>query len=243
MKILVAGATGATGRLLVEELLLRGQHVIALVRSPEKLPENIINQKELTMVKATVLDLSEEDLRKMLKDCDAIASCLGHNLNLKGMYGQPRKLVRDTTIKICQAIMENNPGSPSRFVLMNTAGKRNRDRNERVSFGQKLFVGLIRLLLPPHADNEQAADYLRSSVGQDNPDIQWAAVRPDSLINEDHPSIFQVHPSPTRSAIFNPGKTSRINVARFMADLITDETTWNKWKGQMPVIYNVSSSS
>jgi len=27
-----------------------------------------------------------------------------------------------------------------------------------------------------------------------------------------------------------------------MADLITDDDTWNKWKGQMPVIYNKSSS-
>lgn len=242
MKILVAGATGATGRLLVEELLSRGQHVIALVRSPEKLPEPLTNHKQLSIVKATVLDLGEEELRVLLKDCDAVVSCLGHNLNFKGMYGQPRKLVRDSTIKVCQAILGNNSGNPNRFVLMNTAGNRNRDRNEKVSFGQKIIVGLIRMLLPPHADNEQAAEYLRGSVGQDNPKIQWAAVRPDSLIDEDHPGIFQVHPSPTRSAIFNPGKTSRINVARFMADLITDENTWEKWKGQMPVIYNVAPS-
>ncbi len=33
--------------------------------------------------------------------------------------------------------------------------------------------------------------------------------------------------------------TSRINVGHFMADLITDEEIWNRWKGQMPVIYNV----
>ena len=45
-------------------------------------------------------------------------------------------------------------------------------------------------------------------------------------------------PSPTRCAIFNAGKTSRINVGHFMAALITDDNTWNLWKGQMPVIYN-----
>jgi hypothetical protein len=48
----------------------------------------------------------------------------------------------------------------------------------------------------------------------------------------------EVHASPTRSAIFDPGSTSRINVAHFMAELIANEDTWSKWKGHMPVIYN-----
>ena len=72
--------------------------------------------------------------------------------------------------------------------------------------------------------------------------IEWTAVRPDGLIDEKTVSKYTLHPSPTRSAIFNAGKISRINVAHFMADLITDNNTWNKWKGQMPVIYNSASS-
>lgn len=39
MNILVAGATGATGRLLTSELLNRGHSVKAIVRSPDSLPE------------------------------------------------------------------------------------------------------------------------------------------------------------------------------------------------------------
>ena len=42
--ILVVGATGATGRRLTEQLLLRGHHVKAIVRSPEKLPEALRGQ-------------------------------------------------------------------------------------------------------------------------------------------------------------------------------------------------------
>jgi hypothetical protein len=68
--------------------------------------------------------------------------------------------------------------------------------------------------------------------------IEWAAVRPDTLIDEMETSDFAVHPSPIRSAIFDAGVTSRINVASFMADLITDNDAWNEWKGKMPVIYN-----
>lgn len=38
MTILVVGASGATGRLVVEQLLNRGQKVKAMLRSPEKFP-------------------------------------------------------------------------------------------------------------------------------------------------------------------------------------------------------------
>ncbi len=72
--------------------------------------------------------------------------------------------------------------------------------------------------------------------------VEWVAVRPDGLIDEKNISPYEIHPSPTRSAIFNAGKTSRINVAHFMTDLIMDNQTWNQWKGQMPVIYNTESS-
>ncbi len=36
--------------------------------------------------------------------------------------------------------------------------------------------------------------------------------------------------------------TSRINVGSFMADLIIETDTWNKWKGQIPAIYNKAQS-
>ncbi len=125
---------------------------------------------------------------------------------------------------------------------MNTTGNRNRDLEEAISFGEKCVIGLIRLLVPPHRDNEQAADYLRIQIGQQDRAIEWAAVRPDTLINEDEVTEYEVHPSPTRSAIFDAGKTSRINVGHFMAELITDDELWNRWKGQMPVIYIKESS-
>ena len=101
-----------------------------------------------------------------------------------------------------------------------------------------MVTGLVRLLLPPQIDNEKAADFLRIKIGQSNNLIEWVAVRPDSLIDEDTITPYDVVPSPTRSAIFNAGKTSRVNVAHFMADLITNETLWTEWQGKMPVIYN-----
>jgi hypothetical protein len=242
MTILVVGASGTTGRLLVEKLLNRGQSVIAVVRSPDKLPEVLKNRDRLSVIRASVLDLSDAEMAQHVNGCTAVASCLGHNLNWNGIYGHPRRLVTDATRRLCNAIKENKAEKPTKFVLMNTAGNSNRDLFEPISFGQRYVIGLVRLLLPPHVDNEKAADYLRTDVGQDDKAIKWAAVRPDTLINEDNVTEYEVLPSPNRSAIFNAGSTSRINVAHFMADLITNDDTWNRWKGRMPVIYNKASS-
>lgn len=238
MKILVVGGTGATGKLLLEQLLHRGHHVRAIVRSATSLPEGIQNHANLSLVEATLLELSDAELSEQVAGCEAVASCLGHNLSFQGVFGQPRRLVTDATRRLCSAIQANKPETSVKYVLMNTAGNSNRDLKEPISWAQKGIIGLLRLLLPPHVDNEQAADFLRLQIGQDNPHVDWVAVRPDSLVNQEAVSDYDLHVSPIRSAIFDPGKTSRINVAHFMADLITSEEIWNQWKGQMPVIYN-----
>jgi hypothetical protein len=124
---------------------------------------------------------------------------------------------------------------------MNTTGNRNRDLSEPISFGQKVVVFLLRLLLPPHVDNEKASDYLRTEIGQNDNDVEWVAVRPDGLIDETDVTEYELHASPTRDAIFDSGTTSRINVGHFMADLIFNDALWDSWKGQMPVIYNKHS--
>lgn len=238
MTVLVVGASGATGKHLVEQLLMTKQEVKIIVRSTHNLPESWKNNAQLTIMQASILDISKQDIKAYIKDCDAIVSCLGHNLSWKWIYGKPRKLVRDAVALLCDAVRENKADKMVKFILMNTTGNSNRDIGETISFSEKVVLWLIRLLLPPHSDNEKAADYLRLNIAKDDSYIQWLAVRPDSLIDSETVSPYSLHPSPTRSAIFDAGKTSRINVAHFMATLTTDDTLWNTWKGQMPVIYN-----
>jgi len=237
MKTLIVGASGATGRLVVEQLLNRGERVKVIVRSAEKLAK-FLDHDNLKVIKANVLEISDEDIQGHVKDCKAVISCLGHNITLKGMYGQPRRLVTDATHRLCKAIEANKPEKPTKYILMNTTGNRNRNLNEPISFAQKCVIAFLRLVLPPHVDNEKAADYLRTGIGNNNRSVEWAAIRPDTLIDEDKVSIYEIYASPTRSAIFKAGKTSRINVAHFMTELATDKLLWSKWKGQMPVIYN-----
>lgn len=239
MTILVVGATGATGRLLVRELLAREQRVRVIVRSRDRLYELAPEQERLSVVEASVLELSDAELADHVRGCSAVASCLGHNLSLKGVFGRPRRLVTDATRRLCRAIEADRPEKPTKFVLMNTAGNSNRDLDERVSLAQRCVIGLLRVLVPPHVDNEQAADYLRTEIGASHAAIEWSVVRPDTLTDADRVSEYEAHPSPLRSAIFNPGSTRRINVAHFMADLITGAEAWDEWKGRMPVVYDV----
>lgn len=240
MTTLVLGASGATGKQLVEQLLLKGQQVKIIVRPTGMIPESWNLNEQISILKANVNEMSVKDMAAYIQDCSAVASCLGHNLSLKGIYGKPRRLVTDAVRLLCDAIEMNAPANPVKLVLMNTTGNRNLEQGEQVSFAEKIVVGLVRILVPPHSDNEQAADYLSRNIGLSNPLIEWSAVRPDSLIEEGEVSEYEVHASPTRSAIFHAGKTSRINVGHFMATLITDPDGWNTWKGRMPVIYNKS---
>jgi hypothetical protein len=238
MTTLVVGASGATGRLLVEQMLERGEQVRIIVRSTQALPEEIASHNKLSIIQASVLDLTDDEMVRHVSGCNAVASCLGHTLSIRGMFWPPRRLVTDATRRLCSAVKANQPADPVKFVLMNTTGNSNRDLDEQISTGQKFVIGLLRLLLPPHADNEDAADYLRTQIGQNDGTIEWAVVRPDALIDEAKVTEFAVHPSPIRSAIFDAGVTSRINVGCFMADLIGDDEIWKQWKGKMPVIYN-----
>ncbi len=240
MKVLIVGASGATGRLLVRQLLDRGLTVHAIVRSPQKFIEAVGSHKRLSMTQAAVLDLSVAELAEHASDCQAVVSCLGHTLSFRGVYGKPRRLVTDATRRLCEAVKANAPDTPVKFVLMNSTGCRNPDMAETVSFAERCVISLIRRLVPPHADNEHAAEYLRNHVGPTDNCIEWVVVRPDSLIDSNAVSNYAICPSPVRSAIFNSGETSRINVGHFMADLIADVTVWNTWKGQAPVIYNAA---
>ena len=154
------------------------------------------------------------------------------------MFGHPGRLVTDAVKAVVKTIESINTNKKFKIILMNTTGNSNRDIPEKPPYSQRFVISLLRLLLPPYVDNEKAADFLSIQIEQNNNNIEWVAVRPDSLINEDQVSKYDIYISPIRNVIFDAGKTSRINVADFMSDLAVIPELWNKWKGKMPVIYD-----
>jgi uncharacterized protein YbjT (DUF2867 family) len=73
MKVLVAGATGETGRRIVKELVQRSIPVRALVRDLEKARQILPSEAEL--VTGDVLQL--ESLKSAMQDCTVVVSATG----------------------------------------------------------------------------------------------------------------------------------------------------------------------
>jgi len=239
MKVFLAGATGATGQLLARLLLERGHELCLVVRSKGRVPTELREHASVKIREAALLDLNDDELKDLVAGCHVVVSCLGHTLSFKGLYGKPRNLVTEATRRLCTVVESLRPEEPIKYILMNSSGVRNRALNEVVSLPQKAVLQLLYWLLPPHRDNERAVVFLQNTIGLSNQWIEWVAVRPDALVDAASISEYTEHPSPQRSAIFDSGKTSRINVADFMARLIEDSTLWDTWKGEMPVLYNV----
>jgi len=86
--------------------------------------------------------------------------------------------------------------------------------------------------------HEKAADFLRTEIGHNDGVIEWAAIRPATLVDESHVTEYGFHASPIRSAIFDSGSSSQIRIGHFMADLTTENGVWARWKRQMPVVYD-----
>jgi len=229
-----------TGQRLVEQLLDRDHKVRVIARSPNKLSSAVLDNPNTTLIEAAVLDLSDQEMTEHVRNCDAVVSCLGHVLDLKGLFGEPRQLCTDATRRLCKAIENTGSTAPAKFILMNTVGVANPDRAEGRAWYERALLFVLRHCLPPHRDNETAAACLSLNIGKENRRIEWCTVRPDSLIDADV-SAYDIEASPT-TGIFTGRPTTRSNVAHFMAELIDDAELWSKWKFKMPVIMNADDA-
>ena len=233
--ILLLGGTGRTGRRVLERLLARGVRVRAVVRSAGKLPAGAAHAPGLTTVEADLLSLSREQFAEHLRECDAVVSCLGHVISLRGIFGPPRDLVTQAVRRMCDAAVMLRPERPVRFVVMSSVsvhqpGNRDTRRGRR----EKALLWVLRALVPPAMDNQRAADFLRTGIGPAHPHVQWAVVRPDTLLEGDV-SEYAVHPELVTS-LFAPGRSTMANVAHFMCELVTSPAAWEAWQGKFPVV-------
>jgi len=235
MKTLVLGASGATGKLVVSQLLERNISARIVIRESATISDKITEDKHIEVVKGNIDSFSTGKIRELILDCDSVVCCLGHNISVKGLFGQPQKLVVNAVKKMTTAIASYN--TAKKFILMSTTAYTNKNQGEKNTFGEELILSFLEIVLPPHKDNILAGDHLVYDVGASGK-IEWIAVRPDSLFDEERKSDYEIHENKIRSPIFNAGKTSRINVGHFMVDLLVNESLWEVWKYKTPVIYN-----
>jgi len=206
-KILVLGATGGTGRLIVSQALARGHEVTALVRSPEKASD----LKGIRLVIGDVRD--EKALREALKGQDAVISALG----------TPASPFREVTLlsTATRALVNAmNAEHVSRLVCITGLGA-----GDSAGHGGFLFDNVIfpLLLKKVYADKDRQEAIVRNSG------LDWILVRP-SVLN-DKPSRGSVR-ALTDLSDFHGGTISREDVARF----VLDQLQTNAWLHRSPLI-------
>jgi nucleoside-diphosphate-sugar epimerase len=235
----VVGATGATGKHVVQFLLDQGQTVKVVARSKERMISLLSNDETyygtgLQITEASILELSDQELQELVEDCDAVVSCLGHNLTISGIWGKnTRRLVTDSVRRLTEAMPKD---SSKKFVLMGSDGVAAPNDNRR-GWLERSVLWLLRYLVPPHADNEQAAAYLAENH-KTSTTIEWVVVRPTDL-KEAEVSKFQLYDKPPGS-LFGSGIATKANVAQFMVELVLNkDNQWEQYKYQMPVLHDV----
>jgi hypothetical protein len=239
--VLLVGGTGRTGQRVLKQLLSRGISVRVIVRSAQKLPAGAAENPNLTVVDADPLSLGDEDLLRSVRGCDAVISCLGHVTSLKGVFGPPRDLVTRAATRLCRGIAALQPAKPVKFILMSSVSVNHPGGlDTRRGKFEKAFVGMLRGVVPPAKDNQQAANFLYADIGTSNPFAQWAVVRPDTLLEGDV-SEYTLHEGLV-SSLFVPDSTNMANVAHFMCELVTNPVAWDDWKGKLPVIINPTTA-
>jgi len=237
---LVLGATGATGRHVVQQLLDLDLPVRTIVRSKQRMLDALKDtskvDKLLTINEASLIDLSDEELQKEIDQVDAVVSCLGHNISFKGIWGKPRRLVTDSVKRVTTMMASSSsPDRPKKFLLMSSDGVSHPAGTDDPRKGLERFVlFLLRHLVPPHADNEEAAAYLYNISTKNVP---WVAIRPTDLIDADSPSEYIKLDKPP-GGLFGDGVVTRANVAKCMVDMITDDKLFEEYKGHMPVLHD-----
>ncbi len=108
MKLFVIGATGRTGREIVEQALARGHHVTAFVRSPESIT---LKNERLTVIKGNAMD--ENELFNAMQNHEAVLSALGPRKPFK-----PSSLLHDSALATTRAM---NRSGVKRLVVLSAA--------------------------------------------------------------------------------------------------------------------------
>jgi uncharacterized protein YbjT (DUF2867 family) len=207
VKLLVVGATGGTGRLIVGEALARGYDVAALVRSPEKAAA----LKGATLIAGDARD--ETTLRQALDGRNAVISALGTPASpfrqVTLLSTATRALV--SAMKIAHA---------SRLVCITGIGAGDSSGHGGFFFDNIIFPLLLRNV---YADKNRQEAIVRNSG------LDWILVRP-SILN-DKPSRDTVRALEDLSG-FHGGTISRQDVAKFVVDQLAVDT----WLRRSPLI-------
>lgn len=207
MRVLVLGATGGAGRLIVGEAREKGHAVVALVRSQA----NAVGLAGAELVEGDARD--EGALTRAIAGCDAVISSLGTAIS-------PFREVTllSTATRALVAVMARQ--NVRRLVCITGMGAGD-SRGHGGFFYDWLFQPL--LLRKVYEDKDRQEDVIRASA------LDWIIVRP-TLLN-DEPARGGVRALIDLSGV-QGGKIARADVADFVVQQLTADT----WLRKAPLI-------
>ncbi|MBB6408933.1 NAD(P)-dependent oxidoreductase [Mesorhizobium sangaii] len=206
-KILVLGATGPTGRLVVSQALARGYEVTALVRSPEKAAE----MKGVRLVAGDARD--EKTMRQAVIGQDAVISALG-------TPASPFKQVTLLSTATRALVKAMKTEHISRLITITGMGAGDSAGHGGFLFDNVIFPLLLRNV---YADKNRQEAVIRES------ELDWTIIRP-SVLNK-KPGRGTVRTLTDLSG-FNGGTIAREDVAKFVLDQVHSDA----WGHRSPLI-------
>jgi len=204
MKIVVFGASGKTGSLLVDEALTSGHEVLAYVRKPESI------KSEHPNLKVVAGYLNEKDkLKSVISGSDACISTLGG----ASLTKHSREIIEG--IDNIVSIMEQE--SVARFIYLSSfgAGDSRRYMPQPVRF----LIADIMLLVPLADHNTNEGRITKSQ-------LNWTIVRPGGLTNGAKTDNLKHGCEMTK--IKGSLSISRSNVAAFLLNQVSNNDYANK---------------
>jgi putative NADH-flavin reductase len=199
--VLIIGATGGTGRQLVQQALGQGHEVTAFVRNPEKLK---IEHANLRTIQGDVLDYPS--VESAMQGQNAVVSALGHR-----RFFWPTKILSRGASNIMRAI---ESCGVRRLICESSLGVG--DTVGRLGLPATLLF--VPLILPFYLWDRIRQEALIA----DNIDIDWVIVRPATLTNGPARGRYR-HGFNVGNYIW-PRRISRADVADFMLRQLNDDT-------------------
>ncbi|GCE23356.1 NAD(P)-dependent oxidoreductase [Dictyobacter kobayashii] len=210
MKLVIFGASGRTGRALVEQALEAGHDVTAAVRNPANFP---IQHERLQVVKADILDPASVEAAVQGKN--AVLSTVGpRKRTLFGAY-KPEGLYSQGIKNILQAMQKNG----IRRLVCVTAAAADDNYTPPGLYGSVIIPLFMRKLL---ADMK----LMQREISKTN--LDWIVVRPARLSDYPRTDEYRISLRPTPKDL----ATRRTDLAAFMLKELTD----TQYLRKLPVI-------
>ncbi len=194
MHIALFGATGGTGRQVLDQAIAQGHSVAALVRDPSKLEE----RAGLTRVVGDVLD--RDATRKCLEGADAVICVLGS-------HGSREPVEALGTRTILDAMQDTGV---RRLIAVTSLGVG--DSREQINWVFRLMMDLT--LKPIMLAKEEQERLIKASG------LDWTIIRPGGLTDGPRTGAYRFG----RDRSIKGGRISRTDVADFVLRQLLDTT-------------------